>query len=57
MILTEEQREDFFEIVKPVMKWLNDNCHPHVEITIDPIHAELKEGIASTGRIFDYVKD
>ena len=47
MTLTKEQQESFHEAVKPVIKWLNENCHPHVSIYVDPTGAELSEGISS----------
>lgn len=57
MILSEQQREEFEEIVRSVLRFLNDNCHPHVQVTITPTRAELTEGVCSTGQILDYVKD
>ena len=47
-MLKKEQFKEFEKVVKPVMKWLSENCHPHVEITIDSTRAELKEGIVTT---------
>tara|TARA_R110002126_G_scaffold58659_1_gene154641 strand:+ start:955 stop:1176 length:222 start_codon:yes stop_codon:yes gene_type:complete len=32
------------EAAKPVMKFLNENYHPHVKVIIDPNRAELLEG-------------
>ena len=40
-----------------IMKYLNNNCHPHVEVTITPTNYELKEGIRGSGLVMDYVKD
>uniref|UniRef100_A0A6H2A5C1 Uncharacterized protein n=1 Tax=viral metagenome TaxID=1070528 RepID=A0A6H2A5C1_9ZZZZ len=57
MILTENQRKEFEEKVRPVLRFLNDNCHPHVQVIITPTMAELTEGVCSTGQILDYVKD
>jgi len=57
MTLTETQRKEFREIVLPVIQFLNDNCHPHVQVTITPTNAQLTEGVCSTGQILDYVKD
>lgn len=57
MILTDEQRKSFEEVSRPVIKWLNDNCHPHVTVIMDCTHSELSEGVCSTGIIMDYVKD
>jgi len=47
MILTEKQREEFKQVVEPVMKWLSDNGHPHVSVTINYSRAELVEGISA----------
>ena len=57
MILSESQREEFEKIVRPVIRFLNNNCYPHVQVTITPTNAELTEGVCSTGQILDYVKD
>jgi len=57
MIFTKEQRDEFENLARPVIKFLNDNCHPHVSVIITPTNAELLEGICSTGEILDYVKD
>jgi len=47
MILNDEQRKDFELISRPLIKWLNDNCNPHVSVIITPSRAELLEGINS----------
>lgn len=39
-----ELKSGFEEVVKPVIKWMNDNVHPHHSIIIDHTHAELLEG-------------
>jgi hypothetical protein len=57
MFLTDIQRIEFEKTARPMIKWLNDNCHPHVAVTITPVDARLFEGSFSTGDIFDYVKD
>ena len=56
MILTEEQREKFREAVKPLVEFLNNNCHPHVRVIIDDSTAELVEGICHI-IINDYLHD
>lgn len=38
-------REEFENICKPVMEWLNNNCHPHTIIAITQTDAELLEGV------------
>lgn len=37
--------EDFEAAVKPLMKWLNDNHHPHTTVIVTGIAAELVEGL------------
>lgn len=56
MIATKEQIEELEKLARPLIKFLNDNFHPHVSITIDPCSAELQEGSC---RIVteDYIKD
>ena len=56
MILNEEQRKSYEVAVRPLIKWLNDNCHPHVTVVADCSHAELSEGVNSF-RTEDYWKD
>ena len=56
MIITEQQRNELAEVCKPVMKWLNDNCHPHVTILVERDGAVLAEGIA-TIKTLEYIKD
>jgi hypothetical protein len=41
---TDQQRSEFEKITRPAIKWLNDNCNPHMSIEIDSDHAELKSG-------------
>ena len=57
MILNEQKKTEFFEIARPMIKWLCDNCHPHVSVIVTPTNAELLEGVSSTGEIMDYVHD
>ena len=56
MILTKEQIKELEEVSRPLIKWLNDNCHPHVTAIVDPGRVELTEGVASIS-ITDYIKD
>lgn len=57
MTISETQRAEFEALSRPLIKWLNENCHPHVSVSITPTGAELHEGVFSTGQIMDYVKD
>jgi len=53
---TDKQREEFIKLAKPLIKFLNDNFHPHTHIYIDCNSAELSEGcLAFTTE--DYVRD
>ena len=56
MILNEEKRKEFDEAAKPMMKWLNDNCHPHVKVVMDCSRVELLEGVCSNITT-EFVKD
>jgi hypothetical protein len=44
MILTKAQMEEFRKATMPLMKWLNDNCHPHYSVIVESGVAELVEG-------------
>ena len=57
MILSKEKLKEFEEVARPLIKFLNDNCHPHVSVIITTTSAELLEGVCSTGQIMDYVHD
>ena len=57
MIINDTQQKEFEILARPLLRWLNDNCHPHVTIIITPTSAKLFEGSYSTGEIMDYVKD
>lgn len=56
MILTKKQGKEFEEAVRPLIKFLNDNCHPHVHVVVDCTRAELAEGVYAAV-IKDYLKD
>lgn len=42
-----EDLKTFEETVKPVMKWLAENRHPHTKIILESNCAELLEGVES----------
>lgn len=54
--MNKEKRNEFIKVVEPVIKWMNENLHPHHTIVIDCTTAELLEGQMShkTGK---YLKD
>ena len=56
MILTEKQQKEFEEVIRQLIKWMNDNTHPHTRVMIDNTTAELYEGICCFGTE-EYWKD
>jgi hypothetical protein len=52
-----EESDDFEKVVRPVLKYLCENHHPHVTVIITPTSAELVEGVKAIRQILDYVKD
>lgn len=51
-----KELEEFKEAAKPLIKWLNDNYHPHHIIIVEHDGAELLEGNMRIG-CDDYLKD
>jgi len=51
-----ERMESFQEAAKPLIKWLNDNCHPHHTVIVTTTNAELNEGQLSFNTI-EFLKD
>jgi hypothetical protein len=56
MILTQEQTQQMLEAAKPLIKWLNENTHPHCFAQVDHTRVELVEGIA-TSITTEFLKD
>ena len=56
MIATDEQIKEMEKLARPLIKFLNDNFHPHVSITVDPGSAELKEHSCRVV-VDDYIQD
>lgn len=56
MILTGEQRKTFTDACRPLMAWLNENCHPHTSVAVTQTDAELSEGVCRVNTM-EYVKD
>lgn len=54
--MTPEQMKEFESLTRPLIKWLNDNFHPHHSIHIEPDGAELSEGV-NYFPTQDYFKD
>ena len=45
MTVTQEQREQFAALAKPLIQWLNKNTDPHHSIVVTPTSAELVGGV------------
>lgn len=56
MIISKEQQEQLLEAAKPLIKWLNENGHPHVRAIVDCTAVEMLEGVA-TGHTSEFVRD
>ena len=48
--LTKAQFQELEEAAKPLMEWMNKNCHPHVTAIVTSEDAELLEGQARVRR-------
>jgi len=55
-MITEEQKIELEEKLKPVVEWLCNNCNPHASLLVDGTGAQLVEGVAGF-RILEYIKD
>lgn len=56
MILTKEQIKSFELAAKPLVEWINDNCHPHVKAIVTCSDAEILES-SSRVKIEEFIKD
>lgn len=55
-MLTKEQIESMKKAAEPLMKWLNEEGHPHMTAIVTTTDCEIMEGLA-THRTFEFVKD
>ena len=46
MKLTRKELIEMLNAAKPLINWINDNCHPHCRALVDNESVELLEGIA-----------
>jgi len=56
MPITKEQQQEMLEAAKPLMKWMNENCHPHCKMIVGQMHMELLEGVA-TNKTEEFMTD
>ena len=53
----EQRTNDLKAAADSLIKYLNENYHPHVTAIVTPTSVELLEGIATVPNILDHVKD
>lgn len=56
MILTKEKTDEMLEAAKPLIKWLNENTHPHCQCFVDNAGVALLEGVA-VRRTEEFIRD
>ncbi len=56
MILNEKKRIEFKKAARPLVKWLCENCHPHVVALIEPGRIELTESVCAI-LVNDYIPE
>ena len=54
--LSKEKRAEFEVLARPIIKFMNDNLHPHCHAVIDSTTAQVSEGLCSFVTE-DYIKD
>ncbi len=43
-LLDEQQKASLLVAAKPLIKWMNENVHPHCSVIVDHTTVELLEG-------------
>lgn len=56
VIVRDSRRAEFEALCRPLIKFINDNYHPHVKAIIDCGGCELVEGLMGIP-IDDYIRD
>ncbi len=52
-----EELERLKEAATPLIKYLNDNHHPHVTCIVTSTSVELLEGVMVYPKIYEFIKD
>ena len=58
--MSEERKKELDVLQKaaePLLKYLNDNHHPHMSVIVTPTSVELLEGKMTIPKIYDFIKD
>jgi len=51
-----EKRGSFENAAKPLVKWINENSHPHAQVIVNSVMAELVEGQMLV-KIEEFIRD
>lgn len=43
--LKSKKEKEFEALIKPLMRWLRENHHPHVTVLVNSTNAEVLEGL------------
>lgn len=54
--MTPQQIEEFEAVTRPVIAWMNANCHPHSTVVVEADKAALHEAVCGY-TTDDYVRD
>ena len=55
MEIDKTSKEEFKSLCKPLIEWLQKNCHPHARIIIETDHALMLEDILSITPFQDFL--
>lgn len=55
-MITAKQRSDMLEAAKPLINWMNQNCHPHCIVQVEQTTVELLEGVSSA-HTYEFQRD
>ena len=55
--MDKDKFEELRKAAGVLIKYLNDNYHPHVTAIVTTTSVEVLEGLISIPEIYDYVKD
>ena len=56
MTLTREQQDQLLAAARPLIQWINETCHPHVQVVVDCDSARLTEDVARV-KTDEFIKD
>lgn len=57
MQLSLDDMKELQNLCDPLIKYLNDNYHPHIKLIITSTSIELLEEMCAINNIYDHIKD